>query len=169
VGAQTAGWKGEIWNVPTFLSKMGFTSFGPTTGNPFLFALDTDNFICAVRDDINMKVFSEGVISDGAGVVLLNLMQQDAKALRVTFRMAWAAANPVTRLQPDRTQRYPASVLVQGATPVGLVEGENEGATALAGDARRELADTGGTSTRVPTTRETNREPARATERSGRS
>jgi HK97 family phage major capsid protein len=114
VGGQTAGWKGEVWNTPLFVSKMGFPEFaaGPTNASAFL--LDTDNLICAVRDDINMKVFTEGVISDDTGKVILNLMQQDAKALRVTFRVAWAMANPVTRLQPDRAQRYPAAVLLQG-------------------------------------------------------
>lgn len=150
-GAQNAGWKGEIWNVPVFTSKMGFSGFAPTTGNPLLFALDTDNFICAVRDDINMKVFSEGVISDASGVVMLNLMQQDAKALRVTFRMAWAVANPVTRLQPDRTQRYPAATLLQGATPLGLIEGASAGTTGqLAGGTQPGLVDTGGMPTGTP-------------------
>ena len=153
-GAQNAGWKGEVWNTPVFTSKMGFAGFGPTTGNAFMFALDTDNFICAVRDDINMKVFTEGVISDDTGKVVLNLMQQDAKALRVTFRMAWAVANPVTRLQPDRAQRYPASVLLQGATPLGVVEGTTNGAVqqqSLTGGSEPALpGETGGTPVTAP-------------------
>ena len=97
------GWRGEIWNTPLFISKMGFAGFAAGAANAAAFVLDTDNLVCAVRDDINMKVFTEGVISDAAGVVLLNLMQQDTKVLRVTFRLAWAVANPVTRQQPDRT------------------------------------------------------------------
>jgi HK97 family phage major capsid protein len=143
-GAQNAGWKGEVWNTPVFTSKMGFTGFAATTGNPFLFALDTSNFRVAIRDDINMKVFTEGVISDGSGVVLLNLMQQDAKALRVTFRLAWAAANPVTRLQPNRALRYPAAVLLQGATPLGLMSTEEQQAAQqgqLAGGQNPALVD----------------------------
>lgn len=148
-GAQNAGWKGEVWNTPVFTSKMGFTGFSPTTGNPLLFCLDTSNFRVAIRDDINMKVFTEGVISDDTGKVILNLMQQDAKALRVTFRLAWAAANPVTRLQSDRTKRYPASVLIQGATPLGALTAEEQAAIAAAGG-NPALVDTGGTNTGVP-------------------
>lgn len=157
-GAQNAGWKGEVWNTPVFTSKMGFAGFNATTGNPLMFALDTDNFIVSVRDDINMKVFTEGVISNDSGVVILNLMQQDAKALRVTFRLAWAAANPVTRLQPNRALRYPAAVLIQGATPLGAeFEASQNGQQALAGGAEPALpGDTGGQPVQVdPVTGET--------------
>jgi len=39
-------------------------------------------------------VFDQGVISDGSGNVVLNLMQQDSVALRVVARYAFATANP---------------------------------------------------------------------------
>ena len=64
---------------------------------------DWSKAIIGVRQDLTFKMFSEGVISDGNGVVILNLMQQDAVAMRLTMRMAYAVANPVTILQPNET------------------------------------------------------------------
>ena len=93
---------------------MGLSGFAAGASNALAFAFDTSMFKIAIRDDIEMRMFDQGAISDGAGVVLLNLMQQDAKVLRVTFRLAWVAANPVTLQAPTRTASYPASVLTQG-------------------------------------------------------
>lgn len=113
-GAQSGRWAGEVWNIPAKVSKMGLSGFAAGAANALAFAFDTSMFKIAVRDDINMRVFDQGVISDAGGVVLLNLMQQDTKVLRVTFRLAWVAANPVTLQAPTRTASYPASVLTQG-------------------------------------------------------
>jgi len=93
---------------------MGLSGFAAGASNALAFAFDTSMFKIAIRDDIEMKIFTEGAISDGAGVVLLNLMQQDVKVLRVTFRLAWVAANPVSLQAPSRAASYPASVLTQG-------------------------------------------------------
>jgi hypothetical protein len=62
---------------------------------------------------MTFKLFTEGVISDGSGKVILNLMQQDAVAMRLTMRIAYAVANPVTILQPTKsiTQRFPFGVV----------------------------------------------------------
>ena len=173
-GGQSVGWKGEVWNTPLFVSKMGYAGFAAGAANAAAFVLDTDNFICAVRDDINMKVFTEGVISNDAGAVVLNLMQQDAKALRVTFRMAWAMTNPVTRMQPNRTLRYPAAVVTQGTIPAALDAGTagaleqaeragDQGRRAIAGQERPALGDVqpvpGANGGRVTRTRETETEP----------
>src|SRR4029434_3552266 len=85
-------------------------------------------FKVAIRDDINMKMFDQGVISDGAGVVLLNLMQQDVRVLRVTFPLVWVAANPVTRMSANRAASYPASSVLQGTfvVPMLLPGGEQQ-------------------------------------------
>jgi len=113
-GAQSGRWAGEVWNIPAKVSKMGLSGFAPGATGVMAFAFDTSNFKVAIRDDINMRMFDQGVISDDAGVVLLNLMQQDTRVLRVTFRVAWVAANPVTLMQPNRTISYPAGALQQG-------------------------------------------------------
>lgn len=68
-----------------------------------LIAGDWNKAIIGLRQDITWKVFDTGVISNDSGVVLLNLMQQDAIALRVVMRLAYAVANPVTIMQPAET------------------------------------------------------------------
>lgn len=64
----------------------------------------------AIRQDISWKLFTEGVISDNEGRVLLNLMQQDSKAMRVVMRLGWVVPNPIHALRPDRAD-YPFSVM----------------------------------------------------------
>lgn len=142
-GAQAGKWAGEVWNIPAKVSKMGLSGFAAGAANALAFAFDTSMFKVAIRDDINMRVFDQGVISDGAGVVVLNLMQSDSKVLRVTFRLAWVAANPVTLQAPSRAASYPASVLTQG-TFVGALGATEAETLALAGDKQAALADSGG-------------------------
>src|SRR5690606_13226551 len=57
-----------------------------------LIAGDWTKCIIGMRQDITWKMFDQGVISDGDGLVVLNLMQQDAVALRVTMRLAYATS-----------------------------------------------------------------------------
>lgn len=80
-----------------------------------LLAADWTKFVVGVRQDITFDMFREGVITDAAGKVLLNLMQQDTQALRVVFRVGFQVANPLTRLNPDESTRYPAGVLTPAA------------------------------------------------------
>lgn len=72
-----------------------------------LIAGDWTKAIIGMRQDITWKMFDQGVISDGNGAVVLNLMQQDSVALRVTMRVAYATSNPVTTLNADANTRYP--------------------------------------------------------------
>ena len=113
-GGANATWQGEVWNLPAKVSKMGLAGFAPGAANTLAIVIDSSMFKIAVREDINMRLFDQGVISDAAGVVVLNLMQQDAKVLRVTFRLAWCAANPVTLQAGTRATAYPAGVVTQG-------------------------------------------------------
>lgn len=64
---------------------------------------DFTKAMIGIRQDMTFKMFTEGVISDGNGVVVMNLMQQDAVALRVVMRLAYAVANPVTVMKPNST------------------------------------------------------------------
>lgn len=73
-----------------------------------LLAGDWSKFVVGIRQDITYDLFKEGVISDADGKVILNLMQQDTKALRVVFRVGFQVAVPVTRLGG----KYPAGVIV---------------------------------------------------------
>lgn len=76
---------------------------------------DWTKSIIGMRQDITYKMFDQGVISDGSGAVVLNLMQQDSVALRVTMRVAYATSNPVTTLNADANTRFPFGV-VQATT-----------------------------------------------------
>jgi HK97 family phage major capsid protein len=76
---------------------------------------DWSKAIVGVRQDISFKLFTEGVISDDDGKVILNLMQQDSVAMRVVMRVAFATANPATRLNSNSATRSPFAV-VQATT-----------------------------------------------------
>jgi hypothetical protein len=91
-------------------------------------------------------MFTEGVISDDTGKVILNLMQQDAVAMRMVMRLAYATVNPVTIMKPGVgiTARWPfGAVLGVGTTPptTGPIDivGTYPGGTMTAG-ANREAA-----------------------------
>lgn len=85
-----------------------------------LIAGDWTKAIIGMRQDITWKMFDQGVISDGSGAVVLNLMQQDSVALRVTMRVAFATSNPVTILNSNANTRFPFGV-VQATTADNVV------------------------------------------------
>jgi HK97 family phage major capsid protein len=74
-----------------------------------IIAADWSRFVIGMRQDITFDMFSEGVITDAAGKVVLNLMQQDSKALRVVLRVGFAAAIPLGRI--GGPNRYPAGAV----------------------------------------------------------
>lgn len=80
-----------------------------------IIAADWSQFVIGVRQDITFKIFDSGVISDDDGKVIVNLIQEDSKALRVVFRVGFVASNPLTALNADDASRYPAGVLTTAA------------------------------------------------------
>ncbi|MFI6510129.1 phage major capsid protein [Streptosporangium sp. NPDC050855] len=80
-----------------------------------MIAGDWSKAVIGLRQDITWKMFDQGVISDANGAVVLNLMQQDSVALRVTMRLAYATSNPITTLNATSASRYPFGTL-QAAT-----------------------------------------------------
>ena len=76
-----------------------------------LLAADWSKFVVGVRQDITFEIFREGIISDEAGKVVFNAMQQDSKIMRVVFRVGFQVANPLTRINGDGGSRYPAGVI----------------------------------------------------------
>jgi HK97 family phage major capsid protein len=99
-------------------------SWNYSTTGALILAGDFTKSIIGIRSDISFKMFTEGVISDDSGKVILNLMQQDSVAMRMTMRLAYATANPVTILQPSAVmsgsnpQRWPfGAILPVGSTP----------------------------------------------------
>jgi HK97 family phage major capsid protein len=72
---------------------------------------DWSKAIVGIRQDITFRIFTEGVISDDDGVVILNLMQQDSVAMRAVMRIGWALANPINPLHDDDATRSYFGVL----------------------------------------------------------
>lgn len=82
-----------------------------------MFSGDFRQAVYAIRQEITYKVLTEAVIQDNTGAIVYNLAQQDMVALRAVMRLAWQVPNPVTRLQPTESQRYPFAVLTPAAPP----------------------------------------------------
>jgi HK97 family phage major capsid protein len=76
---------------------------------------DWSKAIMGVRQDLTFKLFDQGVLSDGAGNVVWSAMENDGMALRAVMRVAYAVANPSTRL--NGTTQYPFAVLRTNGGP----------------------------------------------------
>lgn len=101
-GAPTSG----LYGYP--LNEVQNGAWNPEVAD--ILAADWTKFVYGVRQDITFSLYSEGVISDAEGKVVLNLMQQRCKALMVTARVGFQVANPLTRLAAG----YPAGVITSG-------------------------------------------------------
>lgn len=97
-----------IYGLPTRYVKNA--SFNPNIGRMICGKMDEAVF--SIREDFRMQIFTEGVISDEDGKVIMNLMQNDMKAMRVVMRMGWALPNPIHQLRPDR-DGYPFAILTR--------------------------------------------------------
>ena len=95
-----------IWGLP--LTYIRNNTMRTTTSRLITGKMDEAKY--AIRSDMSWKLFTEGVISDDQGRVILNLMQQDSKAMRVVMRLGWAIPNPIHKLRAGR-QGYPFAVL----------------------------------------------------------
>jgi len=91
------------WGVP-----VEYRNWGPPA-TTIAIAGDWTNAVVGVRQDIRFEMFSEGVVQDGAGAIQFNLMQQDLRAIRATFRVAFGVAIPQGASTPP--DRYPFAVL----------------------------------------------------------
>lgn len=78
-----------------------------------LIAGDWTKAIVGLRQDMTFQIFTEGVITDAAGNIVLNLMQQDSVALRAVMRVGFATANPITQLTKGKAAGsfYPFAAL----------------------------------------------------------
>jgi Phage capsid family len=77
---------------------------------------DWSKAVVGIRRDIRFEMFSEGVINDDDGRIVFNLLQQDLRAIRATFRVAFAVAVPKGASTPE--DRYPFAVM-EGAGVAG--------------------------------------------------
>jgi HK97 family phage major capsid protein len=67
--------------------------------------------VLGLRQDMTYKLLDQAVITDDTGNIIFNLPQQDMLAMRVTFRAAFAVANPITRAVAGSGTPYPFAVL----------------------------------------------------------
>ena len=68
--------------------------------------------IIGLRQDMRLEISDSAVVQDETGNVIYNAWQQDAVIGRLTFRAAYATANPITKCEPGATGTpYPFAVL----------------------------------------------------------
>lgn len=84
--------------APLWFPRNG--GFDPTIAQ--MIAGDWTKAAYAVRKDVDVRIFTEGVVQDETGAIVYNLMQNDMIAIRVTFRFGWAVPNPASPLNPNR-------------------------------------------------------------------
>ena len=77
---------------------------------------DFSQLVYSIRQDLDVKLLTEGVITDSAGDIVYNLPQQDMVALRFTFRLGFQISNYVTQAQATEGSRYPFAVLTPAST-----------------------------------------------------
>jgi HK97 family phage major capsid protein len=104
----------ELWGQPIKFSQAGLTNFATLSGNASMFALaDKSEFMLGVREDVEFEIFTQGVVTDASGRVVVNLMTQQAVCMVFTARFGFCVPNPVNSQQTTRASRYPAAVLKQ--------------------------------------------------------
>ena len=106
------GVAGALRGVPFDELKNGaWSDVGTGDTSVPLIGVDWSQVYVGIRQDITVKMLDQAVISDSDGKVVFNLAQQDAKALRVVFRVGYQAVMPVNHQQLDPTKRFPAGVI----------------------------------------------------------
>lgn len=97
---------------------------------------DFSQAVYAIRQDITVKLLTEGVIQDSDGKILYNLAQQDMVALRFVMRLGWEIPNPINALEPDESVRFPFAS-VKGTAALSKVAAKikvtTDGSTGLQG------------------------------------
>ena len=106
------GVAGALRGVPFDELKNGaWTGVGTGDTAVPLIGVDWSQVYIGIRQDITVKMLDQAVISDADGKVVFNLAQQDAKALRIVFRVGYQAVMPVNHQQLDPAKRFPAGVI----------------------------------------------------------
>lgn len=82
---------------------------------------DFSQLVYAIRQDIEFKLFTEGVVQDPqTGEILYNLMQNDMVALRATMRLGWEIPNPINAFNADNATRCPFAAYVPNSLNLGI-------------------------------------------------
>lgn len=98
---------------------------------------DFSQAVYAIRQDITMKVLTEGIIQDpDTGDILYNLAQDDMIALRFVFRLGWALPQAVTLQTPDSGISFPFAAVVPATASTTTYEATfnvDDGSSAIKG------------------------------------
>jgi len=86
----------------------------PSTSYPMI-AGQWRHLVYSFRQDMEFEISTQGVISDGSGVVISNLFQQNMVALKLHMRLGFQLPNPINRVNTNASTRYPFSILVPAA------------------------------------------------------
>lgn len=71
---------------------------------------DWNQLVYAIRQDVTIDVFTEGVVQNPDGSIAYNLMQNDMFAVRMVMRLGWEIPNPINGLNQTET-RFPFALL----------------------------------------------------------
>ncbi len=99
--------------MPMFFQRNGAWD----TTKASLIVGDMSQAVYSIRQDLTVKLLTEGIIQDTSGEIVYNLAQQDMVALRFVMRLGWQLPNPINALQPDKTKRCPFAVYVPQVSP----------------------------------------------------
>lgn len=88
-----------------------FPETGITSSSYRMIAGDWKQLASSMREDMSFEVFTEGVIQDGSGAIVFNLMQQRMAALMLTLRLGFAVPNKINRVNTSSATRYPFAYL----------------------------------------------------------
>lgn len=106
---------GALMGIPADEMQTGL--WPETTPASRIIGVDWTKVYIGVRQDITIKILDQSVISDENGKVIINLAQQDAKAMRVVFRVGFQVYDPVNHAKG--AVRYPAGVIRDAAAAGG--------------------------------------------------
>lgn len=107
IPSMTSGVPSTILGRPVQYDNQGIFD----TTEALMVAGDFTKAVYSIRQDMTYKVLTEAVIQNTDGSIAYNLAQQDMVALRCVMRLGVQIANPITRANKTKAQRYPFAVL----------------------------------------------------------
>lgn len=102
-----AGTPPTLYGLP--LTYVKNNTFRPATARLVTGAYQEAKF--SIRQDVEFKLITEGVITDEDKNIVFNLPQQDMVALRVVMRLGWAVPNEIHKMAQNRATSWPFAVL----------------------------------------------------------
>lgn len=116
-GSGAGSRKGTIFDTPAMSILSGvFEAEDVASANAVeLMAVDWDQVILGIRQDVTVDFSKDAVITDGSGAIVYNSFQQDGVIGRFVARYGYAVPNPVSRTNSTTASRWPAAVLRMAA------------------------------------------------------